>query len=100
MRKLEELVESYNFESVSDVIRKAIEEFIEKNSKKTTRGPGIKVTRNILENLNKGLTDDAGITIEDLVRAVLREYTANIMNREIEKLTKGEPNHGETEDGE
>ncbi len=97
MRKLEELVESYNFESVSDVIRKAIEEFIERNKKKTTKGPEIRVTKNILDNLNKGLTDDSGITIEDLVRAVLREYTSNLMNREIEKLTKGESNPADDE---
>ena len=31
MEKLEELVDSFNFDSVSDVIRKSIEEFIDRH---------------------------------------------------------------------
>lgn len=87
MRKLEELVESYNFESVSDVVRKAIQELIERNESGKAKKMDISISKRVLENLNREVTEDSPLTLDDLVKAVLREYTSKVLNEEVDKLT-------------
>ncbi|MFG1519920.1 MAG: ribbon-helix-helix domain-containing protein [Thermoplasmataceae archaeon] len=87
MRKLEELVESYNFESVSDVVRKAIQDLIQRNETGKARKMDISISKRVLENLNREVTDESPLSLDDLVKAVLREYTSRVLNEEVDKLT-------------
>jgi CopG family nickel-responsive transcriptional regulator len=87
MRKLEELVESYNFESVSDVVRKAIQDLIQRNESGKARKMDISISKRVLENLNREVTDESPLSLDDLVKAVLREYTSRVLNEEVDKLT-------------
>ncbi|MDS0256323.1 ribbon-helix-helix domain-containing protein [Thermoplasmatales archaeon AK] len=91
MSQLEELVENYQYETVSDVIRRAIDEFIERNYRK---GPTSKIDlvlpKRVLQGLEKDVSEGTAISLEDLIRIILRDYTLNKLNKEIEDIGKQE----------
>ena len=91
MEKLEELVSNFQFENVSDIIRKAIDEFIERNySKGPTSKVDVILPRKILKDLETDVNSGAAINLEDLIRVILRDYTLKRVNREIDELSSQE----------
>ncbi|MCL4332122.1 MAG: ribbon-helix-helix protein, CopG family [Candidatus Thermoplasmatota archaeon] len=95
MKKLEKLVESYDYESVSDIIRKAIDEFVERNYREQPKKVDLMIPKKVLENLSDDLEAKSSISLDDLIRAVLREYTSRQLEEKARKLTSsddsGEP---------
>ena len=70
MQKLEDMVENFQFESVSDIIRLAISEFIEKNEGKGgTSKVDLVLPKKILEELEKDVDTGGAISLEDLTLA-------------------------------
>ncbi|GGM73411.1 hypothetical protein GCM10007108_09290 [Thermogymnomonas acidicola] len=88
MEKLEEMVESFQYESISDIIRRAIDEFVERHH---SSGPvsrvDVLIPRKILEDLERDVSQGTAISIEDLIRLILRDYTASRINRELGQLS-------------
>lgn len=89
MDQLEDLVESFQYENVSDIVRRAIDEFIERNYRK---GPTTKIDlvlpKRMVQDLEKDLDQGTAISLDDLIRVILRDYTLNRMNKEIGEISK------------
>jgi CopG family nickel-responsive transcriptional regulator len=89
MDQLEDLVESFQYENVSDIVRRAIDEFIERNYRK---GPTTKIDlvlpKRMIQDLEKDLDQGTAISLDDLIRVILRDYTLNRMNKEIGEISK------------
>lgn len=91
MEQLEEMVESLQYDNVSDIIRKAVEEFIERNYKKgPTSKIDVLIPKKILSNLEKDVDEGSAISIEDLIRIILRDYTMKKIDKEIDQISKQE----------
>ena len=90
MKKLEKLVESYDYESVSDIIRKAIDEFVERNYKEKPKKVDLMIPRKVLDSLSDDLGSKSSISLDDLIRAVLREYTSRQLEELAQKLTSSD----------
>ena len=90
MEKLEELVDLFNFDSVSDIIRKAVDEFIERNySTASKKKVDLLIPRNVIDEVQEEVDQVEKISLEDLVRIVLKNYTARKMNEEMKNLVTG-----------
>jgi CopG family nickel-responsive transcriptional regulator len=90
MEKLEELVDLFNFDSVSDIIRKAVDEFIERNySTASKKKVDLLIPRNVIDEVQEEVDQVDKISLEDLVRIVLKNYTARKMNEEMKNLVTG-----------
>ncbi len=93
MNRLEELVENYQYETVSDVIRRAIEEFVSKHDKNAaTSKVDLVLPKRILQDLEKDLDEGSAISLEDLIRLILRDYTMGRINKELDQISKQEGN--------
>lgn len=90
MKKLEKLVESYDYESVSDIIRKAIDEFVERNYREKPKKVDLMIPRKVLDSLSDDLGSKSSISLDDLIRAVLREYTSRQLEERAQKLTSSD----------
>ena len=90
MEKLEELVDLFNFDSVSDVIRKAVDEFIDRNYSSTSKKKvDLLIPRNVIDEVQEEVDQVDKISLEDLVRIVLKNYTARKINEEMKNLVSG-----------
>ncbi len=90
MEKLEDLVDTFNFESVSDIIRRAIDDFIDKNyASARKKKVDLLIPRNVIDDVQQEVDQVDKISLEDLVRIVLKNYTARKMNEEMKNLTSG-----------
>jgi CopG family nickel-responsive transcriptional regulator len=88
MRKLEDMVENFQYESVSDIIRLAINEFIEKNEGKGgTSKVDLVLPKKVLEDLERDVDTGNAISLEDLIRIVLRDYTLKKVSKEIDEIS-------------
>ncbi len=91
MGQLEELVENFQYETVSDVVRRAIDEFIERNYRK---GPTSKIDlilpKKMIAELETEIDQGTAISLDDLIRVILRDYTLNKINKEIKEISKEE----------
>lgn len=91
MDQLEELVDSFQYETVSDIVRRAIDEFIERNYRK---GPTSKIDlvlpKKMITELETELDQGSAISLDDLIRVILRDYTLNKINKEIKEISKEE----------
>lgn len=93
MNRLEELVENYQYETVSDVIRRAIEEFVSKHDKNAaTSKVDLVLPKRILQDLEKDLDEGSAISLEDLIRLILRDYTMGRINKELDQISRQEGN--------
>lgn len=91
MEKLEQLVESMQFENISDIIRKSIDEFIDRNYKGGKASKvNILVPQKILTDLEKDVESGAAISLDDLIRIILRDYTLKRLNDEIDEISRQE----------
>ena len=89
MQKLEDLVENFQYESVSDIIRLAINEFIDKNEEKGgTSKVDLVLSKKMVEELEKDVDTGGAISLEDLIRLVLRDYTLKKVNKEINEISR------------
>ncbi len=89
MKKLEQLVESYHYESVSDVIRKAIDVLIERDYKdQGIEKLNVTVSRSLLDELNIKMESEETLPLEDIIKAALREYASREMKKEMKALMK------------
>lgn len=86
MEKLTELVDTYRYESVSDLIRKAIEDLVDRHYAKDTMNPDIKISRDTLRSLENEIDTNPSLSLDDVLKIVIREYTYRKMNNEIEKI--------------
>lgn len=91
MDQLEELVESFQYETVSDIVRRAIDEFIERNYRK---GPTSKIDlvlpKKMISELETELDQGSAISLDDLIRVILRDYTLNKISKEIKEISREE----------
>lgn len=91
MGQLEELVENFQYETVSDIVRRSIDEFIERNYRK---GPTSKIDlvlpKKMISELETELDQGSAISLDDLIRVILRDYTLNKINKEIREISKEE----------
>lgn len=88
LKKLEKLVENYHYESVSDVIRKAIDDLIEKNYKEEgIEKLRVTVPKSFLERLNIKMEADEDLPLEDIIKTAIREYTSKKMKDEMKELS-------------
>lgn len=91
MDKLENLVESMQFENISDIIRKSIDEYIERNYKGGKASKvNLLVPQKILNDLEKDVESGAAISLDDLIRIILRDYTLKRLNDEIDEISRQE----------
>lgn len=91
MEKLEQLVESMQFENTSEVIRKSIDEFIERNYKGGKASKvNVMIPQKILNDLEKDVESGSAISLDDLIRIILRDYTLKRLNEEIDEISKQE----------
>ncbi|MEM0139439.1 MAG: ribbon-helix-helix domain-containing protein [Ferroplasma sp.] len=74
VKQLEEIVAKNNYDSVSEAIRVAISDFINKNKTATTSKVDLKLPKNIYENLENEVKNGNAISVNDLIRFILREY--------------------------
>lgn len=94
MEKLTELVDAYQYESVSDIIRRAVDDLIEKNYGSRTSHGKYLTRKEISEFVNERLDEEPQLTLDDLISIILKEYSYRRYNKEIEKLTEGEGRPG------
>ncbi len=91
MSQLEELVDNFQYETVSDIVRRAIDEFIERNYRK---GPASKIDlvlpKKMIAELETEIDQGSAISLDDLIRVILRDYTLNKINKEIKEISKEE----------
>ncbi len=86
MQKMESLLDKYNFESISDIIRMAIRRFMEKyDDEGINKKVEVQLTRKMVDDLNSLLARGDAISIDDLIRSVLKEYTKSTLTREKER---------------
>lgn len=91
MNRLEELVENYQYETVSDIIRRAVEEFVARHDKSgATSKVDLVLPKRVLQDLEKDLDQGSAISLEDLIRVILRDYTMGRLNKEIDQISKQE----------
>lgn len=90
MEQLEELVDTFNFDSVSDIIRKAIEEFVERNSSpRSKKKVDLLIPRSVISDVQDEVDEVDKISLEDLVRIVLKNYTRKKAEEEMHQITSG-----------
>ncbi|MCL5888776.1 MAG: CopG family transcriptional regulator [Candidatus Thermoplasmatota archaeon] len=83
---MESLLDKYNFESISDIIRMAIRQFMEKyDDEGINKKVEVQLTRKMVDDLNSLLARGDAISIDDLIRSVLKEYTKSTLTREKER---------------
>ncbi|MCL5782308.1 MAG: ribbon-helix-helix domain-containing protein [Candidatus Thermoplasmatota archaeon] len=91
MNQLEELVENFQYETVSDIVRRSIDEFIERNYRK---GPTTKIDlvlpKKTIQQLETDLDQGSAISLDDLIRVILRDYTLNKVSKEAKEISKEE----------
>lgn len=86
MEKLTELVDAYRYESVSDLIRKAIDDLVERHYGKDKESPELKISRDTLKTIEDEIDTNPSLSLDDVLKIVIREYTYRKMNSEIEKM--------------
>lgn len=75
--RLMKIREKNKYETISEVIRDAIKEFMEKYDEGTTvKNVQVKLTNRMIENLNAIIQRGDAISIEELIRTILKEYMA------------------------
>lgn len=90
MEQLEELVDTFNFDSVSDIIRKAIDEFVERNaSPRSKKKVDLLIPRSVISEVQSEVDSVDKISLEDLVRIVLKNYTRKRAEDEMSQMTSG-----------
>ncbi len=74
IEKLQEIVDKQNYSSISDAIREAINDFIKKNEDNKITDVDLKLPGKIYEQLETEVRNGNAVSIEDLIRIILREY--------------------------
>ncbi len=77
VKKLQEIVDKYNYNSVSEAIRFALNEFIAKNDLNNTSSVDLKLPRKIYNELESEVNTGNAISVDDLIRFILKEYARN-----------------------
>lgn len=89
MDRMERLLDRYNYESISEIIRIALREFLEKNDDEgINKKVEVQLTRKMVDDLNSLLQRGEAVSIDDLIRSVLKEYTRNKISNESESLER------------
>jgi Arc/MetJ-type ribon-helix-helix transcriptional regulator len=87
MDRMERLLD--NYESISEIIRIALREFLEKNDDEgINKKVEVQLTRKMVDDLNSLLQRGEAVSIDDLIRSVLKEYTRNKISNESESLER------------
>ncbi|WP_337860980.1 ribbon-helix-helix domain-containing protein [Ferroplasma sp.] len=72
--QLQEIVDRNQYNSISEAIRAAINEFIIKNHNNVTSNVDLKLPRNIYTELEEEVNNGNAISVNDLIRFILKEY--------------------------
>lgn len=91
MEKLTELVDTYRYESVSDLIRKAIDDLVERHYGKGAESPELQISRDTLKSIENEIDTNPTLSLDDVLKIVIREYTYRKMNSEIQKMASSAP---------
>ncbi len=74
IKQLEDIVTKNNYGSVSEAIRIAISDFINRNRTATASKVDLKLPRNIYAELENEVNNGNAISVNDLIRFILKEY--------------------------
>jgi len=74
VNQLQEIVERNQYSSISEAIRLAVSEFITRNRTNATSKVDLKLPRNIYTELEEEVNNGNAISVNDLIRFILREY--------------------------
>ncbi len=89
MIAMESLIDNSNFESISQIIRVALDQFLEKQKDSgISKKIEVDLSRRLITDLNKIVENGEAISMDDLIRAVLKEYTAKRVESLKEDLKK------------
>ncbi|MHB8361081.1 MAG: ribbon-helix-helix protein, CopG family [Thermoplasmataceae archaeon] len=89
MIKLEELVDKFKYENVSDIVRKAIDEFVERNlGKGPVKKIDLELPRKLIEQLGNDIAEGNAVSMDDLIREILREHMSAKLNKEFKEISK------------
>ncbi|EQD58328.1 transcriptional regulator, CopG family, partial [mine drainage metagenome] len=67
MIKLEELVDKFRYENVSDIVRKAIDEFVERNlGKGPVKKIDLELPMKLIEQLGNDIAEGNAVSMDDL----------------------------------
>ncbi len=80
VKKLQHIVDNYNYSSVSEAIRSALNEFIAKYDADNTNNIDLKLPRKVYNELENEVNTGNAISVDDLIRFILREYAKNKTN--------------------
>lgn len=81
MINMESIMDKHNFESISEIIRTALREFIDKYlDTGLSKRIEVQLTKKMVGDLNEIIEKGEAISIDDLIRSVLKEYTAKKVN--------------------
>ncbi|MCL4350355.1 MAG: ribbon-helix-helix domain-containing protein [Candidatus Thermoplasmatota archaeon] len=87
LQKLIDIRDKLKYETISDVIRDSIKDFMEKfeeNSNVTNLN--VKITKKMMQDLEKMIESGEAVSIDELIRVVLREYTSKIVDSGFKKV--------------
>ena len=89
MSKLEELVEKFRYENVSDIVRKAIDEFVERNlGKGPVKKIDLELPRKLIEELVNDIAEGNAVSMDDLIREILREHMSAKLNSKFKEVSR------------
>ncbi len=77
VKKLQDIVDKYNYNSVSEAIRFALNEFVAKHDVDNTNNIDLKLPRKVYNELESEVNTGNAISVDDLIRFILREYAKN-----------------------
>lgn len=87
MINMESIMDKHNFESISEIIRMALREFIDKYlDTGLSKRVEVQLTKKMVSDLNEIIEKGEAISIDDLIRSVLKEYTAKKVNSTNEQM--------------
>ncbi|KJE49419.1 MULTISPECIES: ribbon-helix-helix domain-containing protein [unclassified Acidiplasma] len=74
VKKLQDIVNRGKYDTISDAIREAINDFIKKNEENPVSDVDVKLPGKIYSILEEEVKSGNAVSVEDLIRFILREY--------------------------
>ena len=75
-----------NYDTISDVIRESIKDFMEKYDENTNvKNINVKITKKMLQDLDNFINSGEAVSLDELIRVVLREYMAKKVDEKFKE---------------
>ncbi len=84
--KLTKLRETLHKETISEVIRQAITDLLSKyDDSNNVKNIQVKLTNRMVDNLNSIIEKGEAISIDELIRTIVKEYMAQNLDKSLDK---------------